>query len=229
MTTREQTPSQTEITKDTPDSVRQPAWHVAVIGVFTFGIYLVYWFYKTWRDLRNHSREIEGTDSEVKEAIGHYSTVRPWVRTLSFFLPLFFIPLCFTPLKEAVEFSLHIAYPVLMVFLVASLFKDIARLIPNQDSIIKKNAISTGLLLTLCMAFFLVLAGARDFVYLGYLLVVIPPAFAQHWLNEYWLSIETEPRALRNAFSAFETIAIIIGALWLGLVVFGLMGVTPAN
>ncbi|MBY0547756.1 MAG: hypothetical protein K2W95_10710 [Candidatus Obscuribacterales bacterium] len=35
-------------------SLRQPPWHVWVLGAVTFKLYLVYWAYKNWRDLSAH-------------------------------------------------------------------------------------------------------------------------------------------------------------------------------
>ncbi|MBX3136730.1 DUF4234 domain-containing protein [Candidatus Obscuribacterales bacterium] len=33
-------------------SMQQPAWHVVLLSVFSLSLYLVYWFFKTAKDLK---------------------------------------------------------------------------------------------------------------------------------------------------------------------------------
>lgn len=234
MTTKEKA----EITKETKNSIRQPAWHVLVLGYFTFGIYLFYWFYKTWRDLKafaikmaangNDKAEKENSSSKEyqHEVIAKYANIRPWLRTLSFFLPLLLSPLLyFTPLKDIGLDITRGAWLLLCGFLAATLFKDIASLIPNEDSWARINAVRASFVLTLCIPMCLVFCILDNFCYLLYLLVTIPIAVVQHWLNQFYESQETETLALRTAPTPLETIVIVIGALWMGLVLMKLLEV----
>lgn len=265
-----------ELTRQTPDSIRQPAWHVAVLGLFSFGLYLVYWFYKTWRDLRNRALGLSSKDSQTPEAenpesrpgdsdsdvkkkktkkarattvqaeetetdssnkidrekekrtLAGYQNCRPWLRTMAFFLPVILAPLSFTPLSAGAEMVLKFGWPILMVFLFANLFKDLASLIPDSKSWAGTNPIQAGFVLGLAVPFCLNLSGANGAAYLLYLLVVIPVGTAQNWINQYWEQLEIESgetRALRTAFSFKETLVIILGALWMGLVILDLLQV----
>lgn len=221
-----------EIDRKTPDSIRQPVWHVAVLGFFSFGLYLIYWFHKTWSTLKVHALSLEekglnksGNNAEFP--IESYARSRPWLKTLTFFVPLFCVPLGYTPIAPAVALVLKFAWPVVMLFLFANLFKDIASIIPDKgadSSWAKTNSIQAGFVLGMAIPFCLVLAGANGMAYLLYLLVVIPVSVAQGWLNQYWEHWETkelkEVKAKRTAFTPIETIMIIAGALWLGLVMF---------
>lgn len=223
MTTSKEKENKEKISKESPDSVRQPIWHVCVLGFFSFGLYIVFWFYKTIRDLKTHAKKLNESNSEEFQAsapLKGYLEARPGFRTLAFFIPLLEIPLFFTPLHGAASICIRVIYPLLLIFLFANLFKDIASLIPDKESRIKNNPVQAALALVFSMPFFLTLAGAKGLAYLLYLLVVIPIAIAQKWLNQYWLSVEGEGNAMRTAFTPMETIMIIIGALWMGLVLF---------
>ena len=228
-----------EPNRQTPDSLRQPVWHVAVLGIFSFGLYLIYWFYKTWRDLKHRALIIVSPNpdkaetcpeasEEEKRVLEGYANVRPWLRSMAFFLPLFLSPLLYTPLNPVADTALKYGWPILMVFLFANLFKDIASLIPDSDSWAGTNPIQAGFALGLAVPFCLNLSGANGAAYLLYLLVVIPIGLAQNWLNQYWEKTEKdtqELKALRTAFSFKETLVIILGALWMGLVLLDLLQV----
>ncbi|MEZ4488534.1 MAG: hypothetical protein R3C24_02785 [Cyanobacteriota/Melainabacteria group bacterium] len=223
--------SATEINRKTPDSIRQPVWHVAVLGFFSFGLYLIYWFHKTWSTLKAHALTLEekglkkSGDNEFP--VQTYARSRPWLKTLAFFVPMLCSPLGYTPIAPVVALALKFVYPVVMLFLFANLFKDIASMIPDKgadSSWAKTNSIQAGFVLGMAIPFCLVLAGANGMAYLLYLLVVIPVSVAQGWLNQYWEHWETkelgEVKALRTAFTPLETILIIVGALGLGMVMF---------
>src|SRR5574341_995101 len=34
----------------------QPVWHFVILFIFSFGLYSVYWFYKNWKFLKEHSK-----------------------------------------------------------------------------------------------------------------------------------------------------------------------------
>lgn len=241
MTTLSKTDDQKEVTRNTPDSIRQPVWHVVTLGIFSFGIYLSYWFYKTWRDLRSRARELveeqkeaaSGPISEEEGILKNYANSRPWLKSMIFFAPLILSPIGYTPLRQGTDMFLKFGWPVILVIMFASLFKDLASLIPNKDSWAKANPSQAGFALAMTILIFLGLCGAREGAYLLYLLVVIPVAIAQNWLNQYWESVEEknlgQEFAMRTAFSFKETLVIILGALWLGLVILDLMQVKAGS
>ena len=217
MTTKEKT----EITKETKDSIRQPVWHVMVLGFFSFGLYLIYWFYKTWRDLRNQARDNDPENPVLKD----YPGIRPWFRTLVFFIPVISIPLYLTPFAEAAVKTTQTVWVLVLGLIVANLFKDIASLIPDESSWARINSVRASFVLSISIAMCLVFCTLDNICYLLYLLVVIPIGIVQHWLNQYYEASEKEVLALRYAFTPIETIVIILGALWMGLVILGFLEV----
>jgi hypothetical protein len=59
--------------------------------------------------------------------------------------------------------------------------------------------------------------------YLLYLSGVLPLAAAQYMLNRFWETIEDPALSIRQAFSVGELAALIVGSLFLGLVVTGIV------
>ncbi|MBZ0186946.1 MAG: hypothetical protein K8F91_11930, partial [Candidatus Obscuribacterales bacterium] len=145
-------------------SRQQPAWHVMVISLFTFSLYLPYWFYKTWRDLKKFGQDPE---TLLNPTIEKYSRCRPWARALTVVVPVF-----------------NFLY-------IATLFRDIALLIPDEKSSARTNSMHAGMFLALAMTAFWFLGRAEGPGFLLFNLVAVPVAVAQHWLNKYWASVET--------------------------------------
>lgn len=210
-----------------PDSRQQPAWHVIVLGIFTCSLYIAYWAYKTWRDLKRESIVVNGyPDNPVAEAAG---IPRPALPPL----PPRAEP---TPIDEHTRETLTlfsrispflrgigVLIPVLNIYLLTTLTIGIANLVPDPESLPRKHPLlATGYVVG---AYLLFVAMARlpGSYYFVSLLSLIPIAFAQHWLNQYWEQVEASDILVRHGFSLFEMLTIIIGASLLGLASAGLM------
>jgi len=180
-------------------SLAQPVWHVLVMSLFTFAAYLPYWFYKTWRDLRSQARQ----DSSAPETLAKFAACRPILRAITVVIPVF------------------------NLLAIASLFRDIALLYPDQDSPVRSGSMQIGLVFALLMTAFWFLGRADGPCFLLFNLVAVPVAAAQYLLNRFWRSRESADALVRHAFSPLEIIVIIIGALYLGLVVTGFSVISP--
>lgn len=192
------------------ESRQQPLWHVFVLNVITMTAYSLVWFYKNWRDLaleaQRVSLQLEGgggaapelvTASESQRIIIKYNNINPLLRTFGLILP------------------------GLQIYLAMDLFKDIARLLPNEESPVRrKPLLSSTILMTVTVVLFS-LSCLPGPLFLLFLTAGFPISVAQSWLNEYWLSVEPKGKIVRQAFSIGEIIAIILGGSLLGLVVTG--------
>jgi hypothetical protein len=186
--------------RDVPDSKQQPVWHVMVLGGLTCGLpYIIYWAYKTWRDLKN-----EALAAPVSQTA-----------PLSAFVKV-------NPLLQA----LGLLVPILNLYLLAQLVLGVANLDPKKDSVFSRKPLLTCLLVVGSFLMIPSLARLPGSFYMLSLLCPIPLALVQHCLNRYWRSVEPEDMSVRHAFSLGEMAAIILGAGLLGLVVAGqMMGV----
>lgn len=117
--------------------------------------------------------------------------------------------------------------PILNIYLALTQLKGLAELHPNANSFPRRHPlVSSGLVLAamIGMGFLSRLPGAW---FLLSLLVCLPMAVAQSWLNAYWRTREHKPLQVRHAFTVKELISIIIGSLLLGLVTAGFFIVPP--
>lgn len=194
---------ETTTEQSAPDSLKQPAWHVLVLCWVTSIAYLIYWSYKNWRDFSKQAALFSG-DAAQAEALKPFKDISPLLRSIGLFVP------------------------VLNLFLIVTQFLSIAQLVPDEKSLPRRSpllaaAIIFGSFISLTFMF----CFPPPFFFLG-LLSAIPFAFVQHWINQYWDSVEPSGRAMRHAFSVKELIVIIFGGMLQGLTVAGYMlGVKP--
>jgi hypothetical protein len=223
----------TELTVTAPDELaldsrQQPVWHVLVLGLFTCNLYVGYWAFKTYADLKRESIEVNGfpadpaaeaagvmtrpvlkpiparkddlrLDTHTRETLQSFSRVSPALRAIGMIAP------------------------IIQIYLAATLTIGISNLVPRENSFPRRNTLgATGLI----AGSFL---GALSLGYLPvpYFLIasvaMIPIAVLQHWLNEYWVSVESPELLVRHGFNVWEMLTIIAGASLIGLVIAGSM------
>jgi|GEM_PF-1446006 hypothetical protein len=203
---------QAEPPQESVDPIRsrkKPVWHVIVITFATLTLNVPFWIYKTCKVLKNHARSAANNpDIAVSESIAKYANCRPWLNGLISVLP------------------------IANFFVIATLFRDIAAAVPNDEYFARKNPTFAGLALTLAMACLWMLGRLEGPAFLLFTLVSIPLAIAQSWLNTYWDKVE--PQEYRDqetfvggGFSPIELISIIVGAMAVALVILGFSLQTP--
>jgi hypothetical protein len=189
--------------RELPDSKQQPVWHVIVLGALTCAVpYVIYWSYKNWRDLKNEASQYP--DMDGTEPLSVFARINPALRAAGLLVP------------------------ILQIYLLAVLVLGIANLDPDKTSFASRRPlVACGVV----MGSFLLLL---NFAHLpgGFFLLSclspIPLAFAQHWLNRYWATVEPDGMCVRHAFSIWEMLAIIVGASVIGLATAGIMiGIHP--
>ncbi|HEY9731668.1 MAG TPA: hypothetical protein V6C89_07135 [Drouetiella sp.] len=173
-------------------SKAQPLWHVVVLNVLTLSAYTIVWFWKTWRDLAEHANAID-MDVPSNPALWKLRNISPVLRTIGGLVP------------------------ILQIFLTSVLFSRCAELNPEPNSFAHKNPIASGMLMTLFMFACLSLYRLPGPLMLLFLLYIAPFVLAQSWLNRFWRSQEPPNALLRQAFSAGELTALILGSILLGL------------
>lgn len=195
--------SETTTEQSAPDSLKQPAWHVLVLCWVTSIAYLIYWSYKNWRDFSKQAALVSG-DAAQSEALKPFKDISPLLRSIGLFVP------------------------VLNLFLIVTQFLSIAQLVPDEKSLPRRSPLmAAGIIFGSFISLTFLFCFPPPFFFLG-LLSAIPFAFVQHWINQYWDSVEPSGRAMRHAFSVKELIVIIFGGMLQGLTVAGYMlGVKP--
>lgn len=210
-------------------SSSQPAWHVVVLSMLTFSTYLVYWFYKTVKALKSRAEAAYGSGAtpgpNCEGALGKYKNANPSLTTLLLFAPtlfgLFFYPLLVLKVVSAEQASVvGLLIPLVTLGFFALLYHDIATL-GKEGSMLKANPSFPAFVLVVAMVFFWNLTKLPEPFFLLFTLVAIPPAIAQHWLNDYWTRVEPESSLVRKSFSKWEMLVMLIGSLALSLVVVG--------
>lgn len=180
------------------ESIQQPVWHVIALNVLTMFAYSLYWFYKTWRDLKAHADKRLGEKNKSSDQ-------SEWMKLADV-----------SPIIRAVG----IIIPVWQLYLTFTLFRSIARVSPLVED---KRATTVAIALTVAVAGLCALAALPGAWFFLYLTTTIPIAIAQHQLNDYWRTQEDSKLLVRHAFTPLELVAIIIGASWLGLCIAGFM------
>lgn len=195
--------SETTTEQSPPDSLKQPAWHVLVLCWVTSIAYLIYWSYKNWRDFSKQAALVSG-DAVQSEALKPFKDISPLLRSIGLFVP------------------------VLNLFLIVTQFLSIAQLVPDEKSLPRRSPLlAAGIIFGSFISLTFLFCFPPPFFFLG-LLSAIPFAFVQHWINQYWDSVEPAGLAIRHAFSVKELIVIIFGGMLQGLTVVGYMlGVKP--
>ena len=196
-------------------SLKQPPWHVFALGSATCKLYLAYWYYKSWKDLASHVDSTNAAlDLPEKESVfyrfspGHLASFRqcsPLLRTVCSFIP----------------------YVNNYLFLTLAL--GIARLHPDKQALVARQPLVCAALLVFASITLSLLSFLPGAWYLLFLLAVLPAAVAQHWLNNYWDTVEPEGLLYRTAFTLKELVVIVVGALFLGFIVAGFIMGAPVR
>ena len=208
-------------------SRRQPAWHIVVLSMLTLSTYLVYWFYKTVRDLNARAVSAYGSGAtpgpNCEGALAKYRHANASLTTLLLFAPtligLFVFPLVVLKVvpPEAARL-VGILVPLVTLGFFAVLYHDIATM-GKEGSMLKANPSFPAFFLVVAMAFFYNLVKLPGAFYLLFTLVSVPAAIAQHWLNDYWERVEPESSLVRQSFSKWEMLIMLLGSLALSLIV----------
>ncbi len=175
------------------ESLQQPLWHVVVLAVLTCSAYLFYWFYKNWRDLSAQAGRAAGAGCQLSR----FENVSPLLRVIG------------------------LVVPVLNIYLAATQIKGIAELVPNSRSFPRRHPLLASALVVGGIIVLQLLSRLPGPLFLLSFSACLPLACAQHWLNDYWRSVESPGLPVRYAFTIKEMVVIIAGSLWLGLVLAG--------
>jgi hypothetical protein len=180
-------------------------------------VYLVYWAYKTWKLLK-----IEAADEDKRSkhsALSLFANINPGLRTLALLAPALIglIPFVADILKKLIGNAI-------IIYVLATLVVGIASLVPDATSFPRKHPLlACGLVVGLGLIISVLAYLPGNWFLISLPSGAIPCAFVQHWLNDYWKSVEKEDVFVRYGFSGLEMVAIIIGASVIGLDVAGAM------
>lgn len=227
------------------DSQQQPAWHVVVLSFFTLGAYNMFWFYRNLRDLCQVSQQLQASiqsgatasptavkngvepnglpaattetdyDSDSDKALTPEELEDIHIRlgragTLDPFLQ-------FAQARPIFTTALF-AIPVVNLLVLLGFAHMCAKLIPDNDSFVRKNSQFSGFLLALLFGALTLLIRLPEPFQLLYLASAIPLAVVQIWLNRHWKAVEDNKRLARQAFNPLELVAIVSGAALIGLI-----------
>ncbi len=195
-------------------SLRQPAWHVLLLGVLTCKLYLVYWYYKNLRDLSRHMKAT--TEAEMPDSS----------RGLLYYL----LPEHLSKFREASLLlrTICACIPYINDYLFLTIALGVARLQP-KDSFVGKHPVTIAALLVVFSVALSLQAFQHGAWYFLYFLSVLPAMFVQHLLNKYWDTAEPTGLLCRAGFTLGELVIIIVGALFLGFIIAGfIMGANPS-
>lgn len=221
-------------------SLKQPVWHVIVLGVFTFKLYLIYWCYKNWRDLGAERRKsqpalsepnletagvLDKDESAFAKAAGAKADsgpdsgpeTRPAAGKEDSLIERC-LPEHLSSFKDTSPMlrAILTVVPYLQNYMYFTLIMGIARLNPNKDSFVFKHPLISAFALVFISISCSYLAFLPKAYYLLFLLGVIPMAIAQHWLNQYFDEKEKKGLLMRHGFTVAEMVCIIAGGLYLG-------------
>lgn len=198
------------------ESKCQPVWHLLVLSTATLSIYLVYWAYKTWRDLAAQAAD----ENRLAEhpALQLFKGISPKLRTLALAMPfgIWFIPLLDPWIKEVLCNGIEI-------YVLGTLVLGVASLNPDPKSFSRQHPLLACFFVLASYLALLTLAQLSGVAFLLSMLSTVPFGYVQHWLNRYWRAVEPAGLHVRQAFNMWEMLAIVIGTCLIGLVAAGTM------
>jgi hypothetical protein len=162
----------------------QAPWRLVILSFMTFNIYQLYWFYRNWRDLKNHKK------------LEDYS---PILYTIFLFVPILNIYFIYSQFKDIQEFAKQsgcktYASPGWLTFFFVFLkFIEFVflRVVEASTNPIKYLIVFISLLLSTT----------------GVLVIV------QNTLNNFWKKEQPELE-IRQEFTKKEIVCLIIGGIW---------------
>jgi hypothetical protein len=204
-----------EADREYEDSLQQPAWHVVVLSIFTMGLYMPFWFYQTGSKLEKTAQQLLNGDSEVAATQEHEAASLRLAKagTLESFKGMSNLNL--------LVFTFLFMLPIVNLVVLQRFACRYAGLIPNKESLVRKNQAFSGFLIAGVFGLSALLGKLPGNWYLFYLSACLPLAVVQFWLNQHWSLYENEENLPRQAFSPLELLMIIAGALLLGLILIG--------
>lgn len=192
------------------ESQQQPAWHVVVLSFFTLGAYNMYWFYRNLNSLCQGSNQlqqsIDGKDPELEDVhirLGRDGTLDTYLK--------------FGQARPILTTALF-AIPVVNLLVLLGFAHMSAQLIPDRNSIVRKNSQFSGFVVALLFGALTLLIRLPEPFQLLYLSSALPLAVVQIWINRHWKAVEDNKRLARQAFSPLELVAIVTGATVIGLI-----------
>lgn len=204
-----------EADKEYEDSLQQPAWHIVVLSIFTMGLYMPFWFYQTGSKLERIAQQLQECDSEIAAGQEYEAAILRLTKagTLESFKSMSNLNLLF--------FTFWLMLPIVNLIVLQRFATRYAGLIPNKESLVRKNQAFSGFLIAGVFGLSALLGKLPGNWYLLYLSACLPLAVVQSWLNQHWSLYENEESLPRQAFSPLELLMIIAGALLLGLILIG--------
>lgn len=198
-------------------SRRQPVFHVIVLGTLTFSMYIIYWLYKTLRLLKRDAQD--PLLLAQHPALSMFAKISPLLRVFAIFgaALVLSIPFMAGILKLAIS-------DAILIYIFASLIVGVALLEPDEHAFARKHPLVTCGLVLGCGLVMCGLARLEGPLYfLSLPAAALPCAFVQHWLNHYLAKTEPADVQVRTMFNSFEMVAVLVGAVFLGLVAAGVM------
>jgi len=200
------------------DSREQPAWHVIVLSVFTFGAYNMYWLYRNLRTLRDQA---EALQNQVALSKDNAAQIEPDLKQLARLEAAGTLPayLAFAQVRPVLTTALF-AVPFVNLLVLLGFANAAAALWPERKSFIRHNSKLTAFLIALLFGTLTLLVRLPEPYWLFYLSSSVPLFIVQTWINRHWKLVYGDEKHLaRQAFSPLELVAIVAGASLLGLLV----------
>ncbi len=202
------------------ESIQQPAWHVVILSIFTFGAYNMYWLWRSLRTLRDRS---EALKIQLEQSKNDPTQTEPDLRLLGRLekagtLQAYF---AFAEARPVLTTALF-AIPVVNLLVLLGFANAVAGLWPDGKSIVRKKSKLIAFLVALLFGSLTLLFLLKEPYQLLYLSSSMALFIVQVWLNRHWKLVEGdgkgEEKLARQAFSPVELVAIIFGAAWIGLI-----------
>lgn len=230
-------PATTENDSTAYKSLRQPAWHVVLLSMFSFCFYLFYWYYKTARDLKLRSEPqslvAEEPAKEASEAaprtkkkkesaqtpavipaepaLSVFKKINPFWLTVALIAPTALGPFFIFLLPPSMKQGAEMLVPALTLGFFFFIFLSIAKL-GKEGSLLKNNSTFPAFCLVMAMVFLYRMFKLPGHFYLLFTLTSVPVAIAQHWLNDYYERTEPANALQRRSFSMGEILTLLAGS-----------------
>ena len=173
-------------------SYAQQLWRLVLLSVVTFGVYEIYWFYRTWKHMRDYEKK----------------NISPGWRTAALSVPVYNIVLIYRQFKDIRDSAQEAGCPAFsspglqtFIFVMVSLLLIVLSLYELKVS-------DTSMLFFLTLLIIAVNAAT-----------VLPLAVVQNTRNNFWKKQQPELN-MRTSFSRGEITLLVLGGLY-WLMTFG--------
>jgi hypothetical protein len=194
-----------------------------VLGSLTAGIYILYWAYKTWSLLKKQANN-QSEPLDKTSPLSLFKNISPAWRTAALLSPLIIGLIPFVA-----DFLKLLIADAIVIYVAATLVIGITALHPGSNSFPRRQPLlATGLVVGSGLILAGLARGPGPFLLVSLMSGAAPCAIVQHWLNQYWKSVEDKDALVRQGFNAWELVAIIVGACFVGMIAAGMIiGVKP--